>query len=212
LLPLAVIAPFVNPESSFVNLRGQHSIPLDSPRLAALLRRYRGRVRTLGRDLAPVSGRPIASVLRAYDQTFVRIGLRVDPTDCFKIAWRPDVDDGLSRAANRLAHTAPHEPLSAVSCALRPAARDPAEEKEERRISALFDRIEQSCPRVFRHQTAVSEPFLNGWSRNYNGLDARLEALGDHVVLNFLRKGRNIDFGRLSAWERKNAALPAACR
>lgn len=212
-LPMAVIAPFVNPESSFVNFRGQHSIPPDSPRLAALLKRYRGRVRTLGRDPALVAGQPSVPVLRAYDQTLVRIGLRVDPTDCFTIAWRPDVDDRLSRAANWLARPLPpHEPLSAVSCALRPAVRDSAEAEEERRMSALFDRIEQACPRVFRQQTAVTEPFLNGWSRNYNGLDARLEAFGDHVVLNLLRKGGKIDFGRLSAWERKDAVVPAACR
>ncbi len=212
-LPMAVLAPFVNPGSSFVNLRGQHSIPPDSPRLAALLMRYRGRVRTLGRDLALVAGRPAAPALRAYDETLGRIGLRVDPADCFTIAWRPDSEDPLSRAANWLAGPLPpHEPLSAVSCALRPAARDPAEAEMERRISALFDRIESACPRVFRQQTAVTEPFLNGWSRNYNGLDARLEAFGDHVVLNLFRKGGKIDFGRLSAWERGNAAVPAACR
>ncbi|MGH8745450.1 MAG: hypothetical protein ACREUK_03045, partial [Burkholderiales bacterium] len=210
-LPMAVIAPFVNPESSFVNLRGQHSIPLDSPRLAALLRQYRGSMRTLGRDLALVSGRPRAAVLRAYDQTFVRIGLRVDPADCFTIAWRPGADDRLSRAANWLAHPPPHEPLSVVSCALRPAARDPVEAEKEHRISVLFDRIEQSCPRAFRHQTAVTEPFLNGWSRNYNGLDARLEALGDHVVLNLLRRGTSIDFGKLSAWEHVSSPVPRQC-
>jgi hypothetical protein len=211
-LPMAVIAPFVNPESAFVNLRGQHSIPPDSPRLAALLKRYRGRVRVLGRDLALVAGRPPAAALRAYDQTFARIGLRVDPTDCFTIAWRPDASDALSRAANWLARPLPpHEPLSAVSCALRPAARDPAEAEKERRVSTLFDRIEQACPRVFRGQTALTEPVLNGWTRYYNDLDARLEAFGDHVVLNLLRKGGKIDFGRLSAWERPDGVVPAAC-
>ncbi|MGA8006894.1 MAG: glycosyltransferase 87 family protein [Burkholderiales bacterium] len=211
-LPLAVIAPFVNPGSSFVNFRGQHSLPLDSPRLAALLKRYRGRVRTLGRDLALVHGRPIEAVLLDYDRTFIRIGLRVDPTDCYTIAWRPDASDGLSRAANWLAlPLPPHERLSAVSCALRPAPRDPAEAERERRVSALFDRIEAACPRVFRDQTAVTEPFLNGWSRNYNGLDARLETFGDHVVLSFLRKGGKIDFGRLSAWDDANATPPPPC-
>jgi hypothetical protein len=212
-LPMAVIAPFVNPGSSFVNFRGQQSLPLDSPRLTALLKRYRGRVRTLGRDLALVDGRPTETVLQAYDRTLVRIGFRVDPTDCFTIAWRPHADDGLSRAANWLARPPPtDEPLSVVSCALRAAARDPAEAANERRISVLFDRIERACPRVFRGQAAVTEPFLNGWSRNYNGLDARLEALGDYAVLNLLRKGGKIDFGRLSAWERGDAVLPAACR
>ncbi len=212
MLPMAALAPFVNAESSFVNFRGQHSISPRSPRLAALLERYRGRVRTLGRDLALVAGRPAAPALRAYDETLGRIGLRVDPADCFTIGWRPDTEDLLSRAANWLAlPLPPHEPLSAVSCALRPVPRDLAEAEKERRISALFDRIERACPGVFRAQTAVTEPFLNGWSRHYNGLDARLEAFGDHVVLIYLRAGRKVDFGRLSAWERKGAAVPAGC-
>jgi hypothetical protein len=212
-LPLAVIAPFLNPESSFVNFRGQHSLPPDSPRLAGLLERYRGRVRVLGRDIVPVGGRLPVPALQAYDRTLERIGLRVDQEDCFTIAWRPDSSDELSRAANRLVRPLPpHESLSAESCALRPVARDPAVAKEERRLSALFDRIERACPTLFRGQTAVTEPFINGWSRYYTEFDARLEAFGDHVVLNFLRTGRHVDLGKLSAWERDPAPLPMDCR
>ena len=212
-LPLAVIAPFLNSGSSFVNFRGQHSIPPESPTLAALLKGHRGRVRTLGRDLASATGEPPVAALRAYDETLVRVGLRVDPTDCFTVAWRPDLSDRLSRAANRLLRPLPpHEALSAVSCALRPVAHDLAEAERERRISALFDRIERVCAKLIRGQTAVTEPLVNGWSRNYTGLDARLEAFGDHVILNFLRTGRHFDLGKLSAWEREPAPLPAACR
>ena len=212
-LPLAVIAPFLNPESSFVNFRGQQSLPPDSPRLAALLKRYRGNVRVLGRDIMPVAGRPPAAALQAYDRTLVRIGLRVDPEDCFTIAWRPDFGDELSRLANLIVRPLPaHEALSAASCGLRPAARDPAEAKEEHRVSALFDRIERACPRLFRGQTSVTEPLLDGWSRYYTEFDARLEALGDHVILNFLRTGRHVDLGKLSAWGRGLSPLPADCR
>ncbi len=64
---------------------------------------------------------------------------------------------------------------------------------------------------MFRGQTALTEPFLNGWTRNYNDLDARLEAFGDHVVLSLLRKGGKIDFGKLSAWEDGSAAPPQPC-
>src|SRR5207244_9955233 len=52
ILPMAVLAPFVHPASSLVNFRGQHSLPADSPRLTALLERYRGHGRSLGRELA----------------------------------------------------------------------------------------------------------------------------------------------------------------
>jgi hypothetical protein len=211
-LPMAVVAPFVHPASSFVNFRGQHSLPADSPKLATLLERHRGHVRTLGRGLELVEGRPRADQMKAYDATLLRIGYRVDAADCFTIAWRRDDDDLLSRVANRLAGPRlPHEPLSVVSCALHTATRDPADVEKERQVSALFDRIEKACPGLFRGQTAVTEPLGGGWSRHYPGLDARLEAY-DRVILNRYRAGTHFNLGLLSDWERKNAALPAACR
>jgi hypothetical protein len=212
-LPMAVVAPFVHPASSFVNFRGQHSLPADSPKLATLLERHRGHVRTLGRGLELVEGRPSADQVKAYDDTLLRLGYRVDAADCFTIAWRPDDDDLLSRMANRLAGPRlPHEPLSVVSCALRTATRDPADVEKELRASVLFDGIEKACPGLFRGQTAVTEPLGSGWSRHYPGLDARLEAYADRAILNRYRAGTHFDLGPLSGWERKDAPVPAACR
>jgi hypothetical protein len=212
-LPMAVVAPFVHPSSSFVNFRGQHSIPSDSPRLATLLERHRGRVRTLGRRLELVEGKPAVAEVMAYDQSLRRIGYRVDAGDCFTIAWRSDDGDALSRAANRLAAVSRSpEQLSVVSCALLPAARDPADVEKERQASAFFDRVERRCPALFRGQTAVTEPFGSGWSRNYGGLDARLEAYGDRVVLHRYRSATVLDLGRLSEWERADAPAPGVCQ
>ena len=212
-LPMAVLAPFVHPASSFVNFRGQHSIQSDSPRLAALLERHRERVRTLGRGLELVDGKPREEQLRAYDATLLRIGYRVDAEDCFTIPWRRDDEDLLSRAANRLAGPlAPHEPLSVVSCGLRTATRNPADVEKERHISVLFDRMEKTCPSLFRGQTAVTEPLGSGWSRNYPGLDARLEAYADMVILHRYRAAMYISLGRLADWERGDATLPPQCR
>jgi hypothetical protein len=182
-LPMAVVAPFLHPGSSFANVSGQHALPTDSPRLAALLERHRGRVRTLGR-------RPADAALR-------RFGYRLDASDCFTIAWRPQSDDALSRAANALSFAQPaSEPLSVTSCALAPAPRDPRDLEAELRFSALFDRVERNCPQLFRGQTAVTEPFgTSGWSRTYNGLDARLEAFGETLILHRHRSGELIDLG-----------------
>jgi hypothetical protein len=213
LLPMAVVVPFVHPASAFVNFRGQHSIPTDSPKLAALLERYRGRVRALGRGLELVEGKPAPAQVKAYDDALRRIAYRVDASDCFTIAWRPEREDSLSRAANRLAAVPPSpEPLSVVSCALAPEPRDPADVENERRISALFDRIERRCPALFRGQTAVTEPFGSGWSRNYGGLDARLEAFGERVQLHRYRAATVLELGRLSDWEGDTAWTAPACR
>lgn len=208
---MAVLAPFVHPASSFVNFRGQFSLSPDSPRLAQLLERHRGHVRALGRALAPERGKPRENEVKAYDDTLLRIGYRLDTEDCFTIAWRPDDEDAISRAANLLARTPPtNEPLSVASCGLRPATRDPAEVARERRFSAIFDRMEKACPRYFHGQSALTEPLGGGWSRNYAGLDARLEAYGDRVLLNRYRAGTLIYLGRPTDWE-GDSPVPAPC-
>jgi len=195
ILPMAVVAPFLHPASALVNVRGQHSLPTDSPRLHALLERHRGRVRTVGRFLELADGRPAQAQVQAYDARLRRFGLRVDSADCFAIPWRPDDADALSRAANLLAgNRKPVEPLSLVSCALSRVERDPADLAREQQASALFERIENNCPQLFRGQTAVTEPFgTSGWSRTYNGIDARLEAFGDALVLHRHRHGELVD-------------------
>jgi hypothetical protein len=213
ILPMAVLAPFLHPASSMVNVRGQHSLPTESPRLKQLLDQHRGHARTLGRYLELEDGRPTPPQVKAYDARFLRFGFRVDTTDCFAIPWQPDDQDALSRAANWLAGGRKSiEPLSVVSCGLSRVERDPADLERERRASALFDRIEKSCSGLFRGQTAVTEPFGSGWSRNYNGLDARLEAFGDQLILHRYRAGSILELGRISGWERGDAPVPAPCR
>jgi hypothetical protein len=213
ILPMAVIAPLVDPSSSFVNFRGQHTLPGDAQRLRALLERYRGRLRTLGRGLELVEGKPSDDQVRIYDTRLRRLGYRVDTADCFAIPWRPDDDDALSRTANLLSgNRQSYEPLSVASCALRPAPRDAADIERERQASLLFDRIEKACPRLLRGQTAVTEPWGSGWARYYAGLDARLEAYADRVMLNRYRLAQELDLGSLPAWARAEAPLPPACR
>jgi hypothetical protein len=188
--PMAVVAPFLHPGSAFVNFSGLHSLPADAPRLVALLERYRGRVRVLGRMTEP----------RAYNNAVRRLGLRVDPGDCFTVEWRAEREPS-------------PEPLSVASCALVAAARDAADVEAERRMSALFERIEKRCAALLRGQTAVTEPFgTAGWSRNYPGLDARLEAFGGSVLLHRYRNATVLELGRLSDWARDDAPLPPACR
>ena len=195
ILPMAVVAPFLHPASALVNVRGQHSLPTDSPRLQELLGRHRGHVRALGRFLELTDGRPAPPQVQAYDARLLRFGFRVDTADCFTIAWRPDDQDALSRAANWWAGGRKSiEPLSLASCGLTRVQRSPADVEAERRASALFDRIEKNCPQLFRGQTAVTEPFgTSGWARIYNGLDARLEAFGDTLVLHRHTRGELVD-------------------
>jgi hypothetical protein len=208
-LPMAVVAPFLHPGSSFVNFAGQHSLPSDAPRLKALLDLHRGRVRALGARLALGD----AATLKAYDDALRRLGYRVDQDDCYVIAWRPE-QDGLARLLNKLSLASTQaEPLSVGSCALVAQPRDPADLEAERRMSAVFDRIEKRCAALLRGQTAVTEPLgSGGWLRHYNGLDARLEAIGGTVVWHRYRSATLLELGRVADWERPDAPAPEACR
>jgi len=214
-LPMAAVVPFVHPDSSFVNLRGQYSVPPGAPRLEALFARHPGHVRALGRYLRlREDGRPRVEVVDAYDSTFIRYGYRIDESDCFAIDWRPDDDDVLSRAANWLARQPESHAavLSLGSCALRPARRDPLEVEAERQVTVAFDRIERACPALFRGQTALTESLGGEWMRNYPALDARLETQAGNVIFDRYLVLRYFHFGSLAAWQRGEGALPDACR
>jgi hypothetical protein len=214
---MAAVAPFLHPDSSFVNLRGQHSLEQGAKRLRALEARHAGRVRTLGRALRlQRDGRPRAETVENYDATLLRYGFRVDPDDCFAIPWRPRRDDAVSGFANLLVtedSSLRPPPLALVSCGLRPGAWSAEEQAEEQRMSTLFDRMERSCPGVFRGQTAVTERMGSEWSRNYAGLEARLETRGGALALAPFFELRHFPLGRVEDWENGvPAPLAEACR
>lgn len=211
---MAAIAPFLHRDSAFVNVRGQYSLAPGLPRLDALLERHRGRARVLGRALrAQADGRPGEEALAAYDATLERFDLRVDARDCFFIAWRPDDADRVSRWVNALAGeiAARETAFSMGSCALVAAPpRPPGEVEAEKRISAVFDRVERACPRLFRHGTAVTEKLGAEWSRIYSAPEARLQTRSGRLLYVPLPAGfRYLDLGALAEWD--SGAAPTRC-
>jgi hypothetical protein len=212
---MMAVAPFLHPGSSFVNLRGQHSLAPGWKRIDALIERHEGRVRALGRGLRlQADGNPRPEVIEVYDSTMLRFGFRLDTADCFAIGWQGEDGDTLSRFANALARGL--EPrgrlFSLASCALVRAERDPRDIAAEARMSKIFDRIERSCTRLFRGHTAMTEPLGDEWSRTYAGLEARMETHSGRVILAPFFKLIYFDLGMVADWEQAQTALPAACR
>jgi hypothetical protein len=210
------VAPYLSPESSFVNLRGQHSLAPGWKRIETLLTRHRGKVRALGRGLRlQADGKPRPEVVEVYDSTMLRFGFRLDTSDCFAIGWRGDEAGVISRAANALAYYS--EPkgrlFSLASCALVPGERDPRVVAAEARMSRVFDRIEKECPRLFRGHTAVTEPLGDEWARAYAGLESRLETHSGRLALVPSFRLVYYDLGTITDWERPGLApQPPACR
>jgi len=214
---MSMIVPYLHPGSSFVNLRGVYSLGPGMPgwqRVENLLARFPGRARALGRGLRlQPDGEPRREVVQLWDGTLRRLGFRVQPADCFTIRWRRDDGDLLSGLANRIAVKSQPMPESFMtSCALQRAEHDPHEALEERRISGLFNRIEQGCARRFRGQTALTERLGSEWSRSYVSLEARLETRGGRVILAPFFALTYFDLGTLAEWERPDTPRPAACR
>lgn len=214
---MSVIVPFLHPDSSFINLRGQHSLEHGAARMQALLAQHKGRVRTIGRALRlQRDGRPRPGMIDLYDSTLLRHGFRVDAQDCFRVAWRPQRYDWLSQFANVLVTEdagVRESNVVLISCALRPGSLSPAEVEEERRMTALFDRLERACPGVLRGQTSFTERMGKEWSRSYAGLEARVETSHGALVLVPFFKLRHHFLGTISEWE---AGVPPqmhkACR
>lgn len=213
---MAVIAPFLNRQSTFVNLRGQTGGTPGWQRIVAPRLAPGGMdVRTVGRGLRlGADGRPRADVVQGYASTLERFGWRVDPAACFPIEWRVDDGDRLSRWANALAGDLPsgNRLFSLASCALVPAQADPLRAAAEERISRVFDRVEQACPRLFHGQTAVTDRYGKEWSRTYVGLDARLETNAGRLVLSPFFRLVYYDLGNVADWEKGPLPSPASCR
>ena len=195
---MSAVVPYLHPQSSFVNLRGQHSVAPGWKRVEALLARHGGKARALGRGLRlQADGLPRPEVVAAYDSTMLRFGFRLDTSDCYAIGWEGEKGRVLSLA----------------SCALVPGERDPRDIEAEARMSRVFDRIERECRRLFRGHTAITEPLGEEWSRTYAGLEARLETHSGHVVLAPFFRLLYYDLGLLADWERPGAPpQPPACR
>ncbi len=79
-------------------------------------------------------------------------------------------------------------------------------------MSAIFDRIERSCRRLFRDQSSVTDRLGKEWSRDYVGLEARMETQSGYVVLVPYFKLRYVNLGTLAAWEQPAAEPPPPCR
>jgi len=214
---MSAIVPFLHSGSSFINLRGQHSIDPGAARLRSLFAKYEGRVRTIGRALRlQRDGRPRPGVIELYDSTLLRYGFRVDAQDCFRVGWQPQRYDWLSQFANVLVTEdagARESIVALVSCALRPGSLSPAEIEEERRMTALFDRVERACPGVLRGQTAFTERRGKEWSRSYASLEARVETNQGALVLVPYFKLRDHFLGMIAEWEAGvPTAMEKACR
>jgi hypothetical protein len=202
------LAPFMNPESSFVSLVGQVSLALDRPggaRLRTLLDRHRPNIRTLLRPSIPIPTDPLpASVIAFQNNLLWRVGLQVDRGDCARIPMRdvaaqmPEVASAESTSGDaRLAQVTNY-----LSCATVPSP-DAAESPELAARRAKDDRafaiLEAACPRSFEPAGAYTDHVNAKLGRSYFNSDASVWELGGNVEYEGWRWDAPIPLGSVDA-------------
>lgn len=207
------VVPYLPRGSGFINFDGMYSLSAqgaNGARITELLRRYGTRVRVLvsgsrlHTDAEP--GMPSRS---RVDDALERLGLRVDPDQCSVITVH-----GVPAPAEYTAargSSSPSSPyLQLVSCVVISA--DPgllqAHAQRQREVDLILDRLEDTCPALFRPRRMQTQHLGNVWMRYYASTDliAFLNR-GDVKFLGLFRGAEVRYLGHESAWSRAPQAL-----
>jgi len=193
----SLIAPNFHPDSRWINLSSQNGRPGDSPdqrRARALLsaspvvygvfpsaQRLAGEV-----EILPEQADAIDLGLAEYQ-------LRIVRKQCRIVASR-----GLTAIGARDGQEiADKEPRGFWFCRLEKHTAAPAEQKKAPPdVEAVFDRVEQQCPRLFPPGAARTTVVGSGFRRFYPDADMRLYVMDDgQVMYKYLRALNAVELG-----------------
>lgn len=204
------------PQSGVVGISGIQSVAPDSPggpRVAALMARYAGRVRTLEHIGSVAADAAVDEVdaARAHrmDQRLAPWALRVDRAGCeyirLRMASRKRTWPGLG-----LVDRPEHDDIYA-SCPTVPSTALAAQYWRERRhADAIFVHAEAACAALFSPAGLTSEWSDGFWYRIYPDTDKRLTLTADALrYLDMVRGGESVVLGTPAEWHA--AALPERC-
>lgn len=160
------VAPFVHPDSAFVNMVGQTVLPPDSRRLTELLQRYQGRTRMLS-IMSPFAGglQPSPEFVSRTNLQLARFGLQIATSDCLILSS----DAG----GNRMKTTEPKR-YNLLSCALKPAPWTSEQEARLAKAAQVMDLVESTCPKLFDPKQPALDQKGRGARRSYVGTDVDL--------------------------------------
>jgi hypothetical protein len=200
----SAIAFALHPDSRFLGLGGSFPIDPDGPggsRAKRFLAEHRGRTRILlGTSIVRQRTAGRMPLVRLADERIAGWNLRVVPDDCLKITL-PDhnlIDDA---------------PLF-LACAVTEGSplRD-RQNVERQMVARVFDRIERTCPMLFRPAGGYIL-FVNGrWVREYSSTDIRMFASSGRVRFTRFQYGPfEVDLGTVDEWLHGNPAKAPECR
>ena len=179
------LAPFLNSESSFVNLAGQTSLGLDRAgggRLKSLLVKYDKRTRILFR-VEPNSLKTNDELASMINWHLSEFGLKVDSSDCEFITVHDhlglDMIVERERPANDISSklTKDHgQVVRFLSCSVVPSPPNEFSSLDYLKIRGeyIFNQIEDACPKVFLPRRPHTDILGNQFYRIYLNTDSAL--------------------------------------
>lgn len=214
------LAPFLPSDSGFVNIGGGYDLDSDGAnglRVRALIDRYEPRLRVVQLDTRTEADRAAG----LPDFTWVndeleRFGLRTDPTDCSRIVLKDTIPMvTLLGARSPLSGTSPidHSAYLVACRVVRAPTARATSSSEERDANLIFDRLENTCPALFRPRYPVTLGYgdkrAHIWVRRYaaTGLQVDIGSGGRVIVRDFVRGGTPEDLGSERQWLRSAPAL-----
>ncbi|MEO8303952.1 MAG: hypothetical protein ABI724_07520 [Betaproteobacteria bacterium] len=202
------LAPFMNPESSFVSLFGQVSLALDRPggtRLRALVDRHQPNIRTLLLPSIPTRGAaPNPAVITFQNNILKRLDLQVDPTDCLPItlhdsvAQIPESVSGTSDPVKARAAEVTNY-LTCGTVPLRDAIDTPEFKERQAKTDRAFAILEATCPRLFSPAGMVTDHVNSKLGRAYFNSDANVWELGGKLEYEGWRFDSPVPLGTVDA-------------
>lgn len=151
------VAPFVHPQSRFLNVDGMMPLDVVGPggeRVRQQIERFKGATRMLvAINTAPAKALVLPKYVRALDADLNRFGLRMDTRDCVGIDNPALIGStivvGGGVGAGQTTSGRAKGYVTLLSCALVPAPTDLAVQSARAEAAKLIDKIEQACPRQF---------------------------------------------------------------
>lgn len=200
------IIPYLHPDSAYVNLLGQWSVPSDgygSARLRAMLDKFDGRTRILTPFPRSqyVDGRPTRQLISVTNASLDRLKLQIKPESCREFDLRM-YQPSPSRAVSSHGDDVSGQGVSRetlMSCAvIGKKTRDSRLVQEERRLAPIFAAFETACPVLFSPPGAALDKVDKYWKKYYANTDISLWSDGVWLFISRTHAIANVIIGRVS--------------
>jgi hypothetical protein len=215
------IAAYLARGSGLVNFSGAYALGPDGAsgaRIEALIHRYAPHLRVLWRATRSEAANLPPDYRFPVNDALWRFNLRVDPSDCVKIALHglpPELEITFaSSTPNESVDSAKtqHDTSYLISCRIVPDdGNRSAEIARERAVDVVFDRVEDACPALFQPRRLRTERDRGTWHRVYVNTD--IVVLVSHGSVKFINPAgsglKTVDLGLESDWA--NAPLRLNC-